>query len=78
MNRIRIDDMDDDVILAEAEASSKELAEVAKAIVESSGNLIIVMIKSGTKKRAHIPLPLVQKQWVLGQKGSSTGGIKLF
>ena len=44
MNRIRIDDMDDDVILAEAEASSKELAEVAKAIVESSGNLIIVMI----------------------------------
>ena len=40
MNRIRIDDMDDDVILAEAEASSKELAEVAKAIVESSGNLI--------------------------------------
>ena len=44
MNRIRIDDMDDDVILAEAEASSKELAEVAKAIVESSGNLIIVLI----------------------------------
>ena len=41
-------------------------------------HLLECMVKSGTKKRAHILLSPVQKRCVLEQKWSSKGAIKLF
>ena len=57
--------------------------EKSKGIFFSTSNTwkrknVRMLIKSGSKKRAHISLPLVQKRCVLEQKWSWKGAIELF